>query len=775
MDAPARPSAVLARVTAALLFASLATGAETPRSAQRSVNVSFSIRGPYTTTVSGRVVAAPVGSEGDTAVNVERPLPDDLSQGVRLELGGERSWRLIAEAPGFWSAPAVLGPTDREARLELLPTAPLEIRATLPRGAAQPGPLSVEVRPATGEWRFPTAGVACPRREAVWSCDVPAARVDLKLTLDGYVPVYRWGLGLEAGQQHRIDAGALLAGASVSGFVTAAEGDASGAHAHLERHLMIPGGEGREEALALSTAVNERGFFLFAGVAPGEYVVRIDEDAYATARSEMIRVDEGAETHLLTPLYLERPLDLQVFLRPPLDPWSEPWQVEIVREEPASRRFHQAIRRPADATGAWVESGLDPGPYRLRALDSRGSVVTQRDVDVTPTLPPVELDIDVIPLEGVARMGDEPVEGKVMLTGVRGARMHRMGAGFVVEGHGAGRRGPDEPPVFTPDYRTMSFDTDSEGRFEGYLPNEGFWEVEIDAADGAHFRLPEPVEVHRPEGDGPAKIEVEVPDTKVAGRVVDDAGRPVGGAFLVLVDPANGADVGRGESAPDGTFSFRGLSEDPVLIEGEGPEGLGAAIQVEPRSGEGIEVELVLEREVALEGLVSSVNGPLPGVLLELRPVGAGVPTWTTTGTGVDGRFRHGAPKGTTAIDVIVVAPGLPVKLARIPIAPSESRARVEVYVDDLGGTLRLVLGGGASTAAIQVIGGGTSTDLMSLLGAVMASPNLVFDGESLAFSLEPGQYIFCSPGPNCQNVYLSAGGAAEVRLGDEPGSAGGA
>ncbi len=761
-----------------LTFAVLAIAparAEQSASPERSrvVRLTLEVRGEARSSVRGRIVATPLTTGVGTPRPTVRPLPKELSQGVDLDLDSRWSWRVVVEATGFWSVPTVLSPRDREALIELLPTAPIEVHGEVPHGREPPSSLTLEARPAPGERDFPAARIECPRHQELWRCEVPAGRIDLKIVAEGYVPVYVWGLRLVPSKRHSLDTGELRTGASLSGFVTTAEGDGAGAAVHLEPALILPESSGRENTLAAEAQVNDRGFFLFAGVAPGEYVVSARKKGYATARSEPLRVEEDSETRLLSALWLERPVELEVFVSPPVDPFGEPWQVEATRDDLGSRRAHEGARHAATDAGAWSQPGLEPAFYLLRVFDSRGSSVTERRVHVTKVSPPVELSLDVVPVQGRVRRGERPVQGELTLTGIPGGRIRRIRRGYVLEPT-TKRAQEAKSGEAVPDTRRVRFDSDTEGHFAGYLPNEGFWEVEVDTADGAQVRLSDPVEVRRPDGGGPAEVEIEIPDTRLEVRVRDRAGRPAAGTALTLIDEAGGP-VASGETGPEGDFSFLGVPEQPLVVEARARRGATATVRAEPRSGEETRIEMVLEPTIRVHGVVASPAGPVPGVLLSFQAADALAPRWTTATTGADGRFRFSVPAGTSAVEVIVLAPGLPVHLARMPIEPSEGLAQMNIVLQDVGGTLRLAIhGGGDLMTKIQVAHGGAVVDLTSLMAALVSTPvRLIRDG-AIALPMEAGSYSVCMPAPDCRQVFVSPGSSTTVALGGGTTDSGG-
>ena len=158
------------------------------------------------------------------------------------------------------------------------------------------------------------------------------------------------------------------------------------------------------------------------------------------------------------------------------------------------------------------------GDYLLFIEDSGGSRWLDKplQVDGDQTL---TLDLQLVAVKGTASRGDDPFVGKLIFGGLYGTR-------------------------------TITFTTDEDGHFAGFLPKEGKWEVEISTKDlgcapcdgtGGSLRIP-PVEVHKGPS-GKALLDIEIPDTKLAGRVVVEETTPDGetirrlqpGATVVVV------------------------------------------------------------------------------------------------------------------------------------------------------------------------------------------------------------------------------------------------
>jgi hypothetical protein len=150
--------------------------------------------------------------------------------------------------------------------------------------------------------------------------------------------------------------------------------------------------------------------------------------------------------------------------------------------------------------------------------------------------------------------------------------------------------------------------TGDDGRYAGALWEPGQYDARIrpEIAAGPHVT---PVELVT------ERVTIDVPDRHISGRVLDEDGKPVGGALVVLQSesPAGTLTV-RMASAPDGSFTFFGVREgthsltahapsyltsDAVAFELRGPSAIRSADLKLPR-GTQREVRVFDERGAAV-------------------------------------------------------------------------------------------------------------------------------------------------------------------------------
>jgi hypothetical protein len=97
--------------------------------------------------------------------------------------------------------------------------------------------------------------------------------------------------------------------------------------------------------------------------------------------------------------------------------------------------------------------------------------------------------------------------------------------------------------------------TGEDGRFAGALWEPGAYSASVRRD---HTTAPHVVDVRL----GANPVTIDVPDRHISGRVVDAAGKPIGGAFVALRTEASDSSLTvRTQSAPDGRFEFFGVRE----------------------------------------------------------------------------------------------------------------------------------------------------------------------------------------------------------------------
>jgi hypothetical protein len=504
----------------------------------------------------------------------------------------------------------------------------------------------------------PPGEVQCPVEVERFSCEIPAGAVDLKLRAAGHIAHFRWGVEVVRGQSRALGALVLQRGASVLGWVTTA---VEGVPLHEIQARLVPqelgralreGEHRRGETLAQDIAVTERGFFHGAGVSPGRYALVLTHPRLAEERIGPFEVYEDRETEIRE-IELVAPLRFEVLVVPPGDPFRAPWTLALARPGLAAGYLDTVAAGPPSAEGRFVAVGLAAGPHQLSITDSRGSIWHNEDVEITAENLLHEVTLPYDRLEGRVTMAGEPVTARLYF----GGRDH---------------------------HPQIRIESDREGKFCVFLPRREAWFADVERLDPPLFTRVEGIRVERQPDEPWARVEIELPDTSVTGRVVDPEGRPVPGALVTVINEAPWREKGRSAlpfgfrvEESDGSFLLSGRPPGEWSLKAQIRRGDGLhsadAVTVSVREGEPAgPITLVLRPRQTVQGLVVDPGGRgVPGAWVAASPDrrGPGTAPWTAEEafTDVDGAFRLEIPPGTEIVNLTAFAPGFVVTQTRTP------------------------------------------------------------------------------------------------------------
>lgn len=679
------------------------------------------------------VLTADCGDCGD-----ELTFPVEVPGSYRLEIPSDKHWLVSLELEGFWTAPQTLE-GDSSLDFELRRTGPVSGLADLPEGSTPPSTVSVWFQtapqaPAALPGSAPPGPEAtrfridCPMEEdGAWECELPHGRLDLKLELAGLAPVYLWDVRIDPADRLQLGRLAFSEGASLAGWVEITSDPAVGSAVPFEppRLEIVPALAGPLQAADQSRVLRrresveatERGFFQFVGLAPGTYDLVARRAGLAETRFEKLVIEAPEELLLDTPVVLQPPVRAQFFLDPPLDPTGQPWEVQVRTISPTGV-FETVAESFAEMDGSLAVGGLASREYELVVFDQQTSQWAQQTFEAAHGARPVFVEIPVVPIEGTIRFGDTPLETLLNFGGQT-----------------------------TPNIYLRS---DAEGRFEGYLPREGLWHVDlVDIRRGLEQRLG-PVDVHLREGQTTAELDLVLPSTFLHGTVTKDS-QPAKGALLTLV--RDGAKIERGglsKTDGEGAFEFAGIPPGQYSIQARGSDSSSEWIRVEVDDGfDTPELRLELRPKTEIKGTISSSHGAVPGALVVAVPVaGLGGPRFLARDTSrADGTFTLELDSSTPAVDLIVAAPPFALRVARVSVT-RRGNPPVHLSVDQLGGALAVRWSDAFATPSLTVDHLGTQIPIQTLLqlhpaGLVSSA------GEYFVFSpVAAGDYSLCSRSP---------------------------
>ena len=683
--------------------------------------------------------------------------------GSRLVAGEAGAWveaRVVSA--GVWAPGSAVRVEGGGARVVLLlrPTRVVHLRAAWDGGEP---PEAVRVMfsspPPPGEQAAPSlAGEVWGRLQEDDGVVVqlPAGRWDVRVSALDRAPVYLWDVDLTAAAHKDLGRLVLRRAASVSGFVVGPDGRplAEGATVTLLPVISDVALENadvqRLQGRRRTVPVGERGFFQVVGVEEGVWQVQASAPGYLSAAVSPVEVVAGAESRLEEPLRLTTPVPVRVTVSPPRDPWGGELTVHVTRPhgEVVGRVQEQRASGVVNEHGVW-ESQLGEGAYQLEVRSAAG-VWWHQEVEVRAPVAEVEVTLALVEVEGTVRRGRQRLAARVCFEAEQGR------------------------------WRVCN-DADAQGRYHTFLPSPGRWGVAVEGEGGRIFWR-----VVAVKSEKPVRVDVELPDTRLAGVVVLESGAGVAGARVRATPLGSGvADVGEfaAVSQRDGRFLLEGLPEGPwhlVATTAAGPSDGVVASVAAGRDGE--EVRLVVRERVTVRGRVLAAGVGVPGAQVVLSPQcfssGVSVAISAQGTTDVAGRFAVDVAAPCGRATATVFALGHAAAVRRVAVGGGEE---LVVSLELRGGTL-LLAGGepGWERRHVLVHQGGTVAVASLLPWATRHGGGL--QGAQLRIpALEPGLWAVCPASllprlellpshatafpQGCISALLPPGGIASVAL----------
>lgn len=579
--------------------------------------------------------------------------------------------------------------------------------------------VGVEAAEGTMMFRSPEANapaggdvVPCPTEAGRWTCRVPRGTWDLRFRIRGYASHYFSDVHLTEAPR---DLGTLQMqrGASVVGQVLAAA--SIGARAQRPEGIIVTlraaatKGSTVGDVPVQTESTTAKGFFHFTGISPGQYEV---EARRGTLRSEArtITVIAEHEAALSDPLMLTEPLTLMATITTDRQAEDTQWFVELFRRTADGHSESLGQRRAVEGV---AEFAVHPGSYEVE-VKTGGSTWARRTADISTTSSALAVFISRRAVEGRVRLGEKGIPASLEIQDAE------VGASVNVQ-------------------------ADEEGLFRTELPalaDEAYWRVHIDSPLLDVSRTIPDARI-RIASDGTARLDLDLPFSRLAGRVVGTDGKPVERGFVNVASSAVGGEVLlQANIGTDGYFVLNGLVAGEYTARALTYDKRSSdPVPVTVRVGEDDEsvVTLTVKSEREIKGVVSSDAGPVPAAVVVVMPTDHPTETFEPRATDVSGRFAFLLPNDSTECDFIVDAPGFALRLFHRAVAADS----VTIRVDQRGGKLRLRLPQATNDGNVQhpwLIHDGGAVSAYALVrrrGSVPAA--MVPEG-----FLEPGAYRLC-------------------------------
>lgn len=653
-------------------------------------------------------------------------VPVNAAGKITFNVPSHTMWEATVSARGWWTPPVTVAVQDADidVSLALLPTGTVKGRIAVPQGAPAPNSMSVAVDVMPGARKLPgppSAQMPCVLRDGEFTCELPVGTLDLTFRATGYVPLYRWSTAISAGRDLDLGTLVLQEGSSITGTVRLAKDKIEKGKGQVAVFRPTLGTNPTALRLARPLAVSplsDQGFFQLTGVPPGRYVLEASYPGYVSETVEGVQVYARVEAKLRRPIELEPPIAITFNVTPPVDFKGTPWKIELYRASKSRPgKFEGPLVEQQVKEGRLTVRDQQGGRYQVEVVDSNGNPFLSDEFATGGVTDEVRnLHVPALHVRGTVKRGTRPLNATVWFGGPFGSEH-------------------------------VSFASDSDGAFEGMLPHDGPWLVQIDT-DSASTELE--TEVTKDE-QGEARVELVIPDNRLSGRVVDQSGNPLKDVEVRL-RLGSGGQTDRTTAA--GTFAFAGVPPGDFTLEADTVRG-GVLKTSEIQSGhlgehetlEGITLEL--EDGQSLHGRVVGPDGPVVGAGIKLRH-GSGLdfaPVSTAT-SGADGTFDVSTAPGYTRALVTIAAPGYALRVFDIALDGHAATFNLP----QVGGTLRVrspkdanglfFFQDGRYLSYVDVAG------WMRIQGAGTPS-GASFDVSDVA----PGQYRVCTLTPNARSA----------------------
>lgn len=497
-------------------------------------------------------------------------------------------------------------------------------------------------------------------------CVVPAGSQEVVLAVGTFAPVRFRDQKVEAGKSLTLPTTELLPGASLRGEVAmprdgaTAEKPADRPQVRVFRFLAgaKPSLEPPQPMAATVTAVD--GTFSFVGLEPGPVILEVTWAGYSPFRLFPLELAAGTEVSVPEPIELTRPFEVVVEVTPATDTYGLPWTVALERgvDDPAAPGGFHTLEGRTDPEGRFRAPDQTTGRRRLEIRDSAGNKF-HRDSDVW-----------------IAPGGEAFITVELPLVSVTG-RVTLDGKPEVATLHFGGRRGR----------RHVEIQTDDEGRFEGTLPKSGPWSIDVETAEFSTFTK---VDVTPGLDEHRAEVDIELPDTHLFGRVVDEQGNPVAGAVVEVSVREGFRDE---TTANDGTFEARAIPPGLVTVAADLRKSGQEPLTSEPQLLELREEQPLGPLELRLRSLerrevrVFRGSHPVPGAVVGLA-ARDGSRFADRAITDLAGSARLRVDPKAREWDVILSAPGAMLSAFR----RSNAGTPLEFQLEEQGGELTVEL-----------------------------------------------------------------------------------
>jgi hypothetical protein len=231
-------------------------------------------------------------------------------------------------------------------------------------------------------------------------------------------------------------------------------------------------------------------------------------------------------------------------------------------------------------------------------------------------------------------------------------------------------------------------------------------------------------------------LAIALPNTAITGAVTDESGNTI--SAIVNIGGTTGTQ--QIHTNDDGSFFVSGLPPGNYSLEASAFLKESPPTNVIVSETVGDPVKLVVEDVEKIHGRVISDFGPITGAIVVITPTNVLARNVPVNWTDEAGEFATFAPHGTLEVNMLVIAPGYPVKFFHSPM----HRGLLTIPVPQSGGAMRVPKGAGERGPYLLHNGA-----IESVFGMLWTS-SAIDEGDVFAVpSIEPGPYTLCMLSPD--------------------------
>lgn len=435
---------------------------------------------------------------------------------------------------------------------------------------------------------------------------------------------------------------------------------------------------------------------------------------------------------------------ISVRVSPAVDPRAGGWLVQLLEESADGRK--PVDEGPVGADGTWKTRAVRRGGhYRVRVATAAGEgwYADEKPFEWDGTDGTREVRLGSSALRGTLFLGRKRLAARVTFVDRDGLV-------------------------------SVPFSTKTDGTFEGVLPRDGWWRVEV-SSDRPHFVRAFEVKVDPVFRDGtPPDVELRVKSRAIEGEIVDFRNRRVPLASLSVRAGGWNPEALKVEG---GAFKWERVVDGWMSVYASSAGATG--LEMSPRSTVRVEggwvdpgfVALEIRPTYVLRGRTVRASGDaVPGVRVRLL----GTTSYGSRVAGADGRFQMTVRGGGENACLLVVDPSKAARLVPVPASETEQ----DVPVAEAPGTLSLDLPAAGTSGRIgALVANGCRLSWFQL----REIPGAVFGGTiyraGATFRASAGAYALCGvsygeleedgeiPPDACVSGTVAPGGTLSLRL----------